>query len=49
VNSLVLFHHEPEHSDAMVNQIEKETRNLLTGHQQDIHCSAAFEGLELMP
>lgn len=49
VNALVLFHHEPEHSDAMVNQIEVETRKLLAGHQQDIQCMAAFEGLELMP
>lgn len=48
VKSLILFHHEPEHSDAMVNQIESETRKILSDHQQEIHCIAAYEGLELM-
>ena len=48
VKSLILFHHEPEHSDAMINQIEKKTRSLLKEAGYDIPCQAAYEGLEMI-
>lgn len=48
VKSLILFHHEPEHSDAMINQIEKKTRSLLKEAGTEISCQAAYEGLEII-
>ncbi len=48
VKSLILFHHEPEHSDAMIKQIEQKTRAILKEADHDIPCRAAYEGLEII-
>ena len=48
VKSLVLFHHEPLHSDDMVKQIEDQTKSILRRSGHDIHCQAAKEGLEVL-
>ncbi len=47
VKSLILFHHDPEHSDVMVNQMEKQAQLLLRESNPDITCQAAYEGLEI--
>ncbi|MCF7804676.1 MAG: MBL fold metallo-hydrolase [Candidatus Marinimicrobia bacterium] len=48
VKSLVLFHHEPLHSDDMVKQIETQTIGILKRAGHDIPCRAAREGLEVL-
>ena len=48
VKSLVLFHHEPEHADAVISQIEKKTHNILQEAGHEIPCQAAYEGLEII-
>jgi len=47
VKHLVLFHHEPEHSDAMIGQMEQQAREALQEADHQIKCQAAYEGLEL--
>lgn len=48
VESVILFHHEPEHSDEMVRQIETQTNNILKNAGHNIACQAAHEGLEVL-
>jgi len=48
VKSLVLFHHEPQHSDSMITQIEAKTQSLLEEAGKEIPCTAAYEGLEII-
>ncbi|HKJ67750.1 MAG TPA: MBL fold metallo-hydrolase [bacterium] len=47
VKSLILFHHDPEHSDAIVNKMEKQAQSLLHKTNPEISCQAAYEGLEI--
>ncbi len=47
VDTLILFHHEPEHPDAMIANIEREAQSLLESKGANIKCKAAYEGLEL--
>ena len=41
VKKLILFHHDPDHNDAFVKQIEKEAR------AEFPQCMAAYEGLQV--
>jgi phosphoribosyl 1,2-cyclic phosphodiesterase/CheY-like chemotaxis protein len=45
---LVLFHHDPNHDDAMVDQILQHARELVTKSGQTLEVEAAREGAELV-
>jgi ribonuclease BN (tRNA processing enzyme) len=45
VEHLVLFHHDPQRSDAALDQIQARARRVLHPHR--ISCTAAYEGLTL--
>lgn len=45
VKNLVLFHYDPDYSDAVVDEMLKNTRSILDG--SNINCIAAMEGLEI--
>ena len=45
VGHLVLFHHDPERSDAAIDHIQAASREALQPHA--IRCTAAYEGLQL--
>jgi len=47
VDTLILFHHEPEHPDAMIANIERQAQSMLESKGSNITCKAAYEGLEL--
>lgn len=45
VKHLILFHHDPDRTDAEVDEIQASARAWLHTQQQPIRCTAAFEGL----
>ena len=47
VKKLILFHHDPAHSDDKLDDILKKCRKEIKNRQYDFHCSAAIEGMEL--
>ena len=47
VKRLVLFHHDPAHSDAKVDDIVKKCRKEIRNRQYTFDCTAAAEGMEI--
>jgi phosphoribosyl 1,2-cyclic phosphodiesterase len=47
VRKLVLFHHDPEHDDAMIDQMAEEARKLAAKSESYLEVEAAREGAEL--
>lgn len=47
VKHLVLFHHDPDRTDAELDAIQDEARAWFEKNKHDIRCTAAYEGLEL--
>lgn len=45
VKHVVLFHHDPDRTDAAVDEIQAEARAWLQANASQIRCTAAFEGL----
>ncbi len=47
VKQLVLFHHDPDHDDAMIDQILSHSRKLIKNAGKAMKCLAAREGLQI--
>ncbi|HEU0208950.1 MAG TPA: MBL fold metallo-hydrolase [Candidatus Udaeobacter sp.] len=48
VQTLVLFHHDPNHDDATVGAMEKSARELVTKSGKDLEITTAEEGSEIL-
>ena len=48
VKHLVLFHHDPDRTDAQIDQIQTECRAFFASRGSDILCTAAYEGMQLI-
>ena len=47
VKHLVLFHHDPDRTDAQIDQIQSAARAFFKSRNSDIVCTAAFEGMQI--
>lgn len=47
VKNLVLFHYDPDYSDAVVKEMLNGTKKILQGCNKNINCIASSEGLEI--
>jgi phosphoribosyl 1,2-cyclic phosphodiesterase len=48
VKQLILFHHDPDRTDAEVGEIEKNAREWFAANCPEVECSAAREGMEFI-
>jgi len=48
VKQLILFHHDPDRTDAAVAEIEKNAREWFAANCPEVECSAAREGMEFI-
>jgi len=47
VRQLILYHHDPDRTDAELDAIQENARGWLNGHNTRIACAVAYEGLSL--
>lgn len=47
VSQLILFHHDPDHNDAEIDEIQRLSQKLIKQSQRPISCLAAMEGMEI--
>jgi phosphoribosyl 1,2-cyclic phosphodiesterase len=47
VKHLVLFHHDPDRSDAELDAIQEQARALVQAHNRKMQCTVAYEGLRI--
>ncbi len=47
VKNLILFHHDPNHDDEIIDQIQERSREILASANLPIECNAAREGMTL--
>jgi phosphoribosyl 1,2-cyclic phosphodiesterase len=47
VKQLVLYHHDPDRTDAELDKIEQEVQQRLSSQSQTLRCTVAYEGLEI--